>query len=202
MSDWRLAVLDDAIRGVMAADPTWLQTKILDRLSGYPKADQCWEFPALAGNYGRVRIPRSSGLNAVATVHRVVWLALKGSIARGLVLDHDGPMGCGKRACANPAHLQVVTLAHNTALTGASWAARNRAKSHCPAGHPLAQGNLTPDSMRHGYRQCLACTKVRERERTEALRAASRVLGISQYEVMRRYGRSAATYRELAVSHA
>lgn len=198
---WRLGLLDGAVQGVMAANPAWLREKVLSRLSGHPDADTCWLWPTSTTGYGKVRIPRSSGMNAVVAVHRVVWLALRGSIATGMVLDHDGPSGCGNRACANPAHLQVVTLAHNTAMTGASWAARNARKTHCPAGHPLTDGNLTSDSIRHGSRQCLACTQRRERERTSALRAASQALGLSQYEVMKRYGRSAATYRELAASH-
>lgn len=197
----RLGLLDDAVRATMAANPSWVHAKVLGRLSGYPDADRCWVFPATVGSYGKVRIPRSSGLNATAWVHRVVWLTMRGAIARGLVLDHDGPNGCSNRACANPAHMQVVTLAHNTAATGASWAARNASKTHCPAGHALMEGNLTQDSLRRGQRQCLACAERRERERTDALRDASRALGISQYQVMQRYGRSVSTYRELAANH-
>lgn len=72
---WRLSVLDDAIRTVMSASPAWLREKVLGRLSGYPDAARCWLFPVSAGSYGKVRIPRSSGMNATVATHRVVWLA-------------------------------------------------------------------------------------------------------------------------------
>ena len=75
---WRLSVLDDAIRTVMSASPAWLREKVLGRLSGYPDAARCWLFPVSAGSYGKVRIPRSSGMNATVATHRVVWLALRG----------------------------------------------------------------------------------------------------------------------------
>ena len=90
---------DALIARVLAERPDWLR-RILGRLNGYPHAERCWLWPTDSDNYGRVHIPRAMGVNASAVVHRVVWLALVGSIAEGLVLDHDGPDGCSNRGCA------------------------------------------------------------------------------------------------------
>ena len=110
--------------------------------------------------------------------HRWAWERAHGPVPEGLELDHlchndsecaGGPT-CLHRRCVNPAHLEPVT--HRTNLLrgggGAAAGARQRAKTHCPAGHPYDEENtyLTPD----GRRVCTAC----KCERTRQWRARKR----------------------------
>jgi len=48
--------------------------------------------------------------NETRYVHRLAWELANGSIADGHCIDHL----CGNKACINPKHMQVTTLAMNT----------------------------------------------------------------------------------------
>lgn len=47
--------------------------------------------------------------------HRVAYRIAHGDIPGGLVVDHVRDRGCRHRHCVNPAHLEAVTIAANTA---------------------------------------------------------------------------------------
>ena len=79
--------------------------------------------------------------------HRVCYELIKGKIPEGLELDHT----CRNRGCVNPAHLEATTHRENL-RRGVS---ANRAKTHCPKGHPLSGDNLYVDP--DGKRECRTC---------------------------------------------
>lgn len=68
----------------------------------------CWLFNGRwqsRNGYGRL-----SWEGKQTVIHRVVWEILRGPIPDGLALDHL----CRVTACANPDHLEPVTVSVNT----------------------------------------------------------------------------------------
>lgn len=104
----------------------------------------CWEWIAAKSydGYGQFNAVRSRAHSA----HRWSYRRFKGEIPDGYEVDHL----CRNRACVNPDHLEAVTKKTNT-LRGASFAAVNASKAHCPKGHPLVQGS--------GQRVCRICRR-------------------------------------------
>lgn len=106
--------------------------------------------------------------NATRMTHRVAYELLVGPIPEGLVLDHL----CRRPLCANPAHLQAVTMAENVRRGNgpAAAGARMRAKTHCPAGHEYDAANtyVRPDGRGRTCRQCNLTASNRYRERRTA----------------------------------
>ena len=132
------------------------------------KTDSCWLWVGhtASNGYGRVVF---DGVSQAA--HRVAYKILVGPIPEGSELDHVKSRGCISRACVNPAHLEPVTHRENT-LRGETITAAAAAKSHCPRGHALVEGNLVPSSLRNGRRGCLTCSRERARQRREKVRYA------------------------------
>jgi len=163
--------------------PGWAEKRLWPRI-GVDAKNGCWTWTgALSSGYSVVTVPvieRATYTNAL--VHRVVWIALRGEIESGLVLDHDGPTGCHTRSCPNPDHLQVVTVRHNTIITGTGPTARNARKTMCPQGHLLEGDNLT---ARHdGGRNCRACQRMHDGLR----RLAARTLGLRLGDYVAEHG--------------
>lgn len=125
------------------------------------KTNGCWRWTsALNPNgYGRFRT-RQGAFQA----HRFAFELGNGPIPDGLELDHL----CRNRACVNPARLEAVTHRENT-LRGATIAAANAAKTHCPQGHPYDGGNTYVNPR--GSRICRTCVQA-SRDRYAARRAA------------------------------
>lgn len=119
----------------------------------------CWTFEGGRDpdGYGRINV---GGLARKA--HTVAYEELVGPIPDGFEPDHT----CNQRACCNPDHLEIVTHAENVrrGRSGAVNAARQRAKTHCPKGHPYAGDNLYINPT-NGQRGCKRCNNERARAR-------------------------------------
>ena len=132
------------------------------------KTEGCWLWTAYRrpDGYGQFRVG-----SRMVKAHRFAYELLVGPIPDGRETDHL----CRVRHCVNPAHLEPVTHRENT-LRGDTPAARNAAKTHCPQGHPLAEGNLVPFDLRRGRRRCLTCHREQSREWMRAWTARQRAL--------------------------
>jgi hypothetical protein len=91
--------------------------------------------------------------------HRVAYEALIGPIPDGLQLDHL----CRNRACVNPLHTEPVTQIENIRRgeAGVPSGSQQRAKTHCPQGHPYSQGNTY--IRKNGHRMCRTCNAAAQR---------------------------------------
>lgn len=120
-----------------------------ERFFGRVDVGDCWEWTGSRSNgYGYFAPP--PGDRAVGA-HRWAYEHLIGAVPDGCQLDHL----CRNRACVNPDHLEPVIQRTNI-LRGASPAARNAAKTHCPQGHPYDETN-TYRSPGRSARYCRTC---------------------------------------------
>jgi hypothetical protein len=110
-------------------------------------ASGCWLFSTRNG--------KGYGVFGGKMAHRAAYEWFVGPIPEGLHIDHL----CFVKACANPAHLEPVTLAENT-RRGAIW----RRTGRCYGGHLLTPDNIYY-SFRHGVlqRTCFKCRMVSRR---------------------------------------
>lgn len=145
--------------------------------SGGP--DACWPWTAKIGraNYGAFDDCHA---------HIVAYQLTFGPVPEGLELDHvchtadlscRGGGTCLHRRCCNPAHLEAVTHQENS-RRGRS---PNRAKTHCPAGHPYSGQNLVVEAL--GYRKCRICKNAalrRHHAKRALLQAAQELTTLSR----------------------
>ena len=114
--------------------------------------------------YVQVRLPG----DRIGRAHRVAYEAQYGPIPPGMVVDHAchnadktcrGGETCPHRACANPLHLELVTVAENNRRGRV-----NAQKVACPAGHPYDGINTHIERLAGGKtaRRCLACRRARD----------------------------------------
>lgn len=119
----------------------------------------CWLWIGAKVGYGSI----GDGERRLSA-HRLSYETFVGPIPEGLVIDHL----CRVPACVNPDHLEAVTTRENL-LRGNGFSGRNIRKTHCPAGHPYAPGNLAKTKV---GRKCLICN----RERQARIRRARKLL--------------------------
>jgi hypothetical protein len=145
---------------VLRQGPDWLPE---DR--GWLTPCHIWQHHKTKGGYGRATDPKQPGRQEYA--HRLAWEAANGQIPEGLEIDHL----CRQRDCVNPAHLEPVTSRVNGLRGDAGLAsgAQQRAKTHCPKGHPYSGENLYVDAT--GRRHCKTCRREQLRK-SRARRAA------------------------------
>lgn len=127
-------------------------------------AGRCWQWTAGCDDDGYGAF-RSSPVRVVRA-YRYAYETLVGPVPPGLVIDHL----CRNRRCVCPDHMETVTQGENV-RRGDSFASRNRAKTHCPQGHPYAEENTY--RARDGGRKCRTCARERMRRRYRETRAAA-----------------------------
>lgn len=113
--------------------------------------------------YGRVEAWVGS-TKRYLRIHRVAYMAHKGPIAEGLVIDHI----CRNRLCVNPDHLRAVLPITNK-MENSEWApALNAMKTHCKRGHEFTADNT---SVYRGRRTCRTCHRAKVARHRQSLRS-------------------------------
>lgn len=133
----------------------WGKKTVIERfMSKVAIRKNCWIWTGAVERfgYGKFSVSRRSVM-----AHRFSYHHFKGSIPEGLTLDHL----CRVPSCVNPDHLEAVTLRENL-LRGNTFQAKNKAKTHCPHGHPYDKENTF--IRKDGARTCKECMRARCRD--------------------------------------
>ena len=120
------------------------------------KTPACWIWKGdiTWGGYGIFTVTVSKNETRTLSAHRFSYKLHKGPIPAGLTIDHL----CRNRSCANPEHLEAVTMRENI-LRGESSSANNARKQFCKRGHPLKGTNLY--LKQYAFRQERICRECR-----------------------------------------
>lgn len=122
--------------------PPHFWSKVRQELSG------CWLWQGAQSPYGQFSIG-----GRLELAHRHAYQVLVGPIPEGLEIDHL----CRTPPCVNPLHMEAVTRSVNILRGRAAEGLRalQRAKTHCPHGHPYSGENLYINPK--GARMCRRC---------------------------------------------
>ena len=140
--------------------------KILSRCEQDANGCLVWTGAVSSAGYGNMSLTLG-GKKRWLLPHRAVYTIVKGSPG-DLELDHL----CRNRKCCNVDCLEPVSSKENT-HRGKSFAAVNRAKTHCSRGHEFNEEN-TWRSPTTGRRKCRICQAERRKARYEAKERRSR----------------------------
>ena len=121
-------------------------------------ASGCWVWTAarFPTGYGKFQVGRSGGDRLA---HRWAYRLFVSPIPEATEIDHL----CRNRACVNPQHLEPVTHSENSRRAGVGrlTGARQKAKTHCPHGHPYDDENTYRNPQ--GERACRTCQRLHAR---------------------------------------
>lgn len=134
-----------------------------------PNACWLWMGCRDKAGYGLFSARRQWRAHRYVYEQMVWWPKYQKSLPSELTLHHT----CEVRACVNPAHLEPMSGADNSMLSGNPMA-RNARKTHAPCGHPYTGR----DSQ--GIRHCRPCRRKQWRE--WARQARERVRGAKAIE--------------------
>lgn len=135
---------------------------------GTPNSCWLWGGALDRDGYGRFRFTEASGVRRIIGAHRAAWLAFRGDLPAGLVIDHL----CRVRNCVNPAHLDPVTTGENTRRSSLVGVASK--KRGCST-HGFENGYDTARPSGYTAWICRICTLERSRLRKAKERAARAV---------------------------
>ena len=130
-----------------------------------PADNGCWVWnrKLTTAGYGRTMYEKKS-----VYAHRLAYVAFKGTIPKGLFLDHK----CRNTACVNPDHLDPVTHTENVQRGLRGALNPQRLATHCKHGHEFTEKNtywkLNPNTDRK-TRMCITCKNFRK---TKAYRSS------------------------------
>lgn len=153
-----------------------MRTAELVQLAATMDPSTCWLWHMSTDDqgYGQVNLE-----GRIRKVHRIAYLTLVGPLELSLTLDHTCHTDdltcrgrtCPHRRCWNPAHLRPCSQGINT-LLGRGFAAVNKVKTSCPAGHPYTPANTIPEGPGGRHRKCRTCHNERQRARYAARKAS------------------------------
>lgn len=115
--------------------------------------NNCWNWTGKISKNGYAHL---MSLGKTYLAHRISYELFKGSIDKGLVIDHL----CRNRKCINPDHLEAVSMRENI-IRGESSASMNFKKTHCIRGHEFSKENTYYRKDRTGSRTCKKCSLIR-----------------------------------------
>jgi len=134
---------------------------------------ECWPWTGYVDSdgYGRFRRTISPGQYTSEPAARTAYRMLVGPIPEFHQIDHVHALGCTRRDCVNPAHLEPVTPGENVRR------AEPARRTHCPAGHEYTAENTSTTSGTG--RTCVACNRERQAKQRERRRSQRKATPVS-----------------------
>jgi hypothetical protein len=143
--------------------------RVMRLIDQQPDGCWIWKGPTTPNGYAKFQVGPGK---RERVVHRVLWEHVNNApIPEGLQGGHtchdaavlagtcEGGDTCPHRKCVNPEHQSLQTASENTMRQ----AHAERAKTHCPQGHPYDEENTR---IRNGKRHCAACQRERDARRS------------------------------------